>query len=369
MQPFIEPIKTALFIFPFLSFVLVTPYMFYQYRKHGAISVFRTLIIFSFIYYLMNAYFLVILPLPPRDSVTNTYQDMIQLRPFQFIIDLRKESVFRIGNPNTFIPALTQPVFTQLVFNIILTLPFGFYLRYYFKKDKKTTVLYTFFLSLFFELSQLSGLFFIYPGPYRLFDVDDLILNTLGGLLGYFSVSFVSSFLPSRDEIDYLSYLKANRVSLLKRVFAFSIDITILNFVFRIFSMFISNNQLILNFIIFIIYFSIIPSFFLEQTLAQRLLKMRLVDKQGNQASFISLLKRSILIYIFVYKSVSIINIISELMVILESRAFAILYIVVLAVWLLSMTTYWIYIMIKRPKQLFYDRLSQVYLVSTFYQD
>ena len=33
----------------------------------------------------------------------------------------------------------------------------------YFKKDMKTTVFYTFLLSLFFELTQLSGLYFYYP--------------------------------------------------------------------------------------------------------------------------------------------------------------------------------------------------------------
>jgi glycopeptide antibiotics resistance protein len=42
----------------------------------------------------------------------------------------------------------------------------------------------TFLLSLIIESAQLTGLFFIYPGSYRLFDVDDLITNTLGGFLG-----------------------------------------------------------------------------------------------------------------------------------------------------------------------------------------
>lgn len=40
-------------------------------------------------------------------------------------------------------------------------------------------------LSLVFELTQLSGLFGLYPRPYRLADVDDLMTNTLGGMVGY----------------------------------------------------------------------------------------------------------------------------------------------------------------------------------------
>ena len=38
--------------------------------------------------------------------------------------------------------------------------------------------------SAFIELGQLTGLFFMFRGSCRLCDVDDLMLNTLGGLLG-----------------------------------------------------------------------------------------------------------------------------------------------------------------------------------------
>lgn len=367
MQPFIEPLRIALILFPVLSFILVTPYMFFQYRKYGSISVYRTFIIFAFIYYLMNAYFLVILPLPPKETVTNTYRDMMQIRPFQFIFDLSNESVFRITDPHTYLPALTQPVFTQLVFNVLLTIPFGFFMRYYFKKDKKTTVFYTFCLSLFFELSQLSGLFFIYPGPYRLFDADDLILNTLGGFIGYLSVGFVKSFLPSREEIDLHAILKANQVSLIKRAFAFMIDITILsvfqNILIRIIGI---KTSIIFDFITFLLYFSLLPRLLGGQTISQKLLKIQLVQTDNNHVTLLQFVKRSTLIYVFVYNSLSLINSVSELMLLTESRLFAFIYIGLLIVWFIWMFIYFIYIIIKRPQQLFYDKLSNTLLVSTF---
>lgn len=367
MQPFIEPLRTALILFPILSFILVTPYMLFQYRKHGAISIYRTLIIFAFIYYLMNAYFLVILPLPPKETVTNTYRDMMQIRPFQFIFDLSKESVFRITDPHTYLPALTQPVFTQLVFNVLLTIPFGFFMRYYFKKDKKTTVFYTFCLSLFFELSQLSGLFFIYPGPYRLFDADDLILNTLGGLIGYFSVGFVKSFLPSRDDIDLYSNLKAKQVSLVKRVFAFTLDITILKFAQNIILFVINKNSTIMfDLITFIIYFALIAFLLSGQTIAQKFLNVQIVSKHQQKISFSNLLKRSLLIYVLIYNSLSLINLVSDLMLLTESRLFAFIYIGLLIVWFIWILIYCIFIIIKKPQQLFYDRLSDTLLISTF---
>lgn len=81
-----------------------------------------------------------------------------------------------------------------------MTIPFGMYLRYYYKCSLKKTFLFTLLLSLFFEFTQLTGLYGIYPRPYRLCDIDDLITNTLGGVLGYLIMGIVDDFLPTRDE-------------------------------------------------------------------------------------------------------------------------------------------------------------------------
>ncbi|MBM9833979.1 VanZ family protein, partial [Enterococcus faecalis] len=85
----------------------------------------------------------------------------------------------------TYLPAMKQGVFLEPLFNLLLTLPFGVYLRYYFKCSFLKTLVITFCLTLFFELTQLTGLYFIYPRPYRLFDVNDLFVNTVGGLVGW----------------------------------------------------------------------------------------------------------------------------------------------------------------------------------------
>ena len=54
-----------------------------------------------------------------------------------------------------------------------------------------TAILFGLGLPLLVELSQLTGLFGIYPCAYRLFDVDDLILNFAG---------ILSGFLAAREE-------------------------------------------------------------------------------------------------------------------------------------------------------------------------
>ena len=100
---------------------------------------------------------------------------------------------------------------------------------------------YTFLLSLFFELTQLTGLYFIYSRPYRLFDVDNLMINTLGGILGYFIKNKLKVLLPSREEIN-----DSVKVSVLRKITSILINI------------FIKNK--IINYIILIIYFVIIPT-------------------------------------------------------------------------------------------------------------
>ena len=61
---------------------------------------------------------------------------------------------------------------------------------------------------MFLELTQLSGLYGIYPRPYRLFDTSDLINNSLGTLVGFWLTPALVFFLPSRERLDAIAYRK-----------------------------------------------------------------------------------------------------------------------------------------------------------------
>ena len=68
---------------------------------------------------------------------------------------------------------------TNLLGNVLIFLPFGFFMAMASKyRSFFSTVIYSFALSLTIELSQL----FMKVGC---FDVDDLLLNTIGGMLGF----------------------------------------------------------------------------------------------------------------------------------------------------------------------------------------
>ena len=185
MNNYIEVIREAFLFFPLIAFLISIPFILLQYHKYGSISVLKSLIIYSFVLYLICAYFLVILPLPSIEEVQNLTTKTTQLIPFSFVIDFIKETSFNIKIPSTYVKTLSESYFYVPIYNIFLTLPFGMYLRYYYKCSLKKCTIITFFLSLFFELTQLTGLYFLYEKPYRCFDVDDLILNTSGGILGY----------------------------------------------------------------------------------------------------------------------------------------------------------------------------------------
>ena len=70
---------------------------------------------------------------------------------------------------------------TNLLGNVLIFLPFGFFMAMASKyRSFLSTLIYSFALSLTIELSQL----FMKVGC---FDVDDLLLNTIGGILGFIS--------------------------------------------------------------------------------------------------------------------------------------------------------------------------------------
>lgn len=68
--------------------------------------------------------------------------------------------------------------FKNVLGNMIMFLPFGFFVSYYLKSEKLTLPLFLILIaSISIEVVQLLiG---------RVFDVDDIILNILGGLMGY----------------------------------------------------------------------------------------------------------------------------------------------------------------------------------------
>ena len=176
-------ILTAIFAFPILAFFITLPYIIYNYNKFGSVLLIRSILIYAFILYLLCAYFLIIMPLPSIEYVSKIHTK-VQLIPFDLLSNIKRTVCFDYKDIHTYFNIFKNPFVYQTIYNFLLMVPFGIFLRYYFKCRIIKTFTISLLLSLFFELTQLTGLYFIYPNAYRLFDVDDLIVNTLGGVFG-----------------------------------------------------------------------------------------------------------------------------------------------------------------------------------------
>lgn len=199
------PLVTAFLVFALIAFLGTVPWTIYQYRKHGYFSFWRNVVIFSFIYYGLTAFFLVSLPLPQNRNNDVVFKDHVytQLKPLNMLSNFQQVPGFIPTQIRTYPILFKSFTFLEVFFNIALLFPLGVYLRYFLKKAKKWYVAlgFVFATTLFFEVSQLTALFGYYAHPYRLFDVDDLLTNTIGGMLGFLMAPLLLKLIPSRDEL------------------------------------------------------------------------------------------------------------------------------------------------------------------------
>lgn len=357
---YVAIIKYAFAFFPFISALFTMPFILSQYHKYGSISFLKSILIYLFIFYLICAYFLVILPLPKISEVAKMTTPRTQLIPFNFIMDFIHNTSFDITDISTYIKMVKETYFYVPFFNILLTLPFGAYLRYYFKCSMKKTVICTFLLSLFFELTQLSGLYFIYPRGYRLFDVDDLILNTLGGLLGYVISKPILSIIPGIDKINYKAREKGKVISGFRRTVSFLLDIFIL-FIIELITILIFKDNIYLSIILAVIYYFIIPIFLHSSTLGEKFLNIRVLDYNNNINIARLLLRRFLFVILYilipVFICIYIFNINDDYI-----REFigVIVILVMLVMYFITMIKY-----IFTNKDMIYEKLSKTKLVST----
>jgi glycopeptide antibiotics resistance protein len=122
------------------------------------------------------------------------YQEVLGLAFIIYILSLFYAVTFQDVNWSTsnFVPfkeimryELFSPSFIRNVLgNIIVFIPYGFYVSYLIKINKMYVItILTLITSLAIEFTQLSiG---------RVFDIDDIMLNLLGGLIGYLIYKFI----------------------------------------------------------------------------------------------------------------------------------------------------------------------------------
>ena len=233
MRNFAYDIQLGFLAFPLVALLLALPYALYQYRRFGAISVWKTFVVFTFILYCLCAVSLIVFPLPKDPSQIVEIAQTPQLQPFHFVEQIRETTDFSWADRSTWGPTLKARAAYEVYFNVLLTVPLGAYLCYLFRCRWWMALLIGMATTLLFETSQLTGLFGIYEHPYRLFDVDDLILNTTGTMLGFWLMIPLAWALPSMDEVNEQARERgSSRVSLTRRALAAVVDLAVLAVLF-----------------------------------------------------------------------------------------------------------------------------------------
>lgn len=171
LSSFSDSFLLAILAWPFLAAALTLPILIIQYRKYNKFIPGRAVLTYLFILYGLGLVSFTLYPMPDNPAeFCRAYALSPQLVPFTFIADIRVDGMSAV---------------LQVVMNIAFFVPLGVFARVLFGWRFATTLLVAVATSLTIELAQLTGVFGLYPCSYRLFDVDDLMMNTFGATVGY----------------------------------------------------------------------------------------------------------------------------------------------------------------------------------------
>lgn len=158
---------------------LFVPFVAVSYRRRGRLTFGRSVLWAAALVYFLAIWTYTLLPLPESGAYACAG---VNLDVLAFVQDLRSAR------------SLTDFAVLQLALNVLLFLPLGFFLRVLGGRGILVAFVAGLGISLIIETTQLTGVWGIYPCAYRVFDVDDLLTNTVGAVLG----SLLALIVPSR---------------------------------------------------------------------------------------------------------------------------------------------------------------------------
>jgi glycopeptide antibiotics resistance protein len=199
LSSYLENVRTGFAAFVGIGALVLLPLVALHYYRYGRIEPRRAFVLYGLLAYGLVALALIFLPFPDRANLCHGDQ-MLSTVPFQWVTDMRN-NMAAYGRSGV-ISVVTSTAFVQQAFNAALFVPLGIALRKAYGKGVLATVFIGLGISLIVEVVQYTGNFGIYLCPYRISDVDDLIANTSGSLLGWMiaPVAIVVPALPDADE-------------------------------------------------------------------------------------------------------------------------------------------------------------------------
>ena len=192
-----QNLEMSLILGAVVFMAMFIPGLMWQYWRHGQFSFRRMLGWAGVCVYTTALFVYTLMPLPENGAAwCAEHHVRSNFTPFGFISDIQRETT---GMSTAQI--LRSNVVLQVVFNVVLFLPFGAIMRRYFGRGIAFTTLAGFAMSALIESSQYTGLFGIYPCAIRVADVDDLIMNTAGALLGALLAPLLLWWMPNGRQL------------------------------------------------------------------------------------------------------------------------------------------------------------------------
>ncbi len=135
----------------------------YLIKNHQKLVLYKELLMLSFIIYILCLFQVV------------TFQDAVTWSSNNFI-PFKEMFRYQIGS---------RLFIKNVLGNIILFLPFGFFTAYYLDIKKP-------YLIIILTLIASTSIEFVQMSIGRVFDIDDIMLNTIGGIVGFYLFSILS---------------------------------------------------------------------------------------------------------------------------------------------------------------------------------
>lgn len=197
LSSYLDSMRTGFAAFMGVGALVLLPVIALHYYRFGRVEPRRALVLYGLLAYGLVALALIFLPFPDRSQLCQGDQ-MLSTQPFQWVTDMRNNMA---ANGRSGLRAVvTSTAFIQQAFNVALFVPLGVVLRKAYGRGPFAVIAVGLGVSLALEVVQYSGNLGVYPCPYRIADVDDLISNTTGSLLGWMiaPVAVVVPALPDR---------------------------------------------------------------------------------------------------------------------------------------------------------------------------
>ena len=202
---FSQSFMLALVAWPVVAGLCTFPMLVAQYRRFRRVSIPRAVTIYALMLYLLALVLFTLYPVPDNPArFCADYHLAPQLMPFGSITAIPHEglrAIFQVG------------------MNLLFFVPLGVFIRSLTSWRLSAALLVGLSLSIVIETAQLTGAFGLYPCSYRLFDVDDIMLNTVGAVIGF----LIGRFFPDLYNITPGAAV-IRQPGLVRRSVAFLID-------------------------------------------------------------------------------------------------------------------------------------------------